>query len=462
MSTEAPILSLPIVESADSSAHSRVVRTTAWVTMAIIAVKATATLKEFVVAGVYGRSDEMDAFLAAFLIPNLLVNLIAESTSQALLPALIRVRVRQGHRRAQELLSGTFTRLIFYLITAVLIIAVAAPFSFHWIAWDFPASKLALSLHLLYSLLPFVVLSGLSIVFSAVLNSAQCFLLPALASGLVPLCALAGTLWAGQRFGTAALAAATVIGASFQFLITATAMTRSGYTFRLQFSPTCEEECMANRQFGALFLSSIVASGGLVADQAFAATLPSGSIATLAFAGRFVGVITAILASSISSTLGPHFASLAAASDWNMCRATLRRWLYIMVVVSLPLTILLIASSPLLIRLTLQHGAFMHRDTIAVAGVLAVYAIQIPFFAISRIHYRFVLALGRGDLILICGTFNLGLNILLDLTFMRWMGVAGLALATSAWVIATCVFLWVCAGRLLRKAEQSSIPEGAV
>ena len=40
----------------------------------------------------------MDAFLAAFLIPNLLINLISESMNQALVPTLIRVREREGPR----------------------------------------------------------------------------------------------------------------------------------------------------------------------------------------------------------------------------------------------------------------------------------------------------------------------------------------------------------------------------
>ena len=62
-------------------------------------VKLAATGKEFVLAGIYGRSDAMDAFLAAFLIPNLLINLIAESMNQALIPTLIRVRIHEGRER---------------------------------------------------------------------------------------------------------------------------------------------------------------------------------------------------------------------------------------------------------------------------------------------------------------------------------------------------------------------------
>ncbi len=62
-----------------------------------IFVKLLATFKEIAVASVYGRSDAMDAFLAAALIPSLLVNLISESMNQALVPTLVRVREQEGH-----------------------------------------------------------------------------------------------------------------------------------------------------------------------------------------------------------------------------------------------------------------------------------------------------------------------------------------------------------------------------
>jgi len=47
---------------------------------------------------------------------------------------------------------------------------------------------------------------------------------------------------------------------------------------------------------------------------------------------------------------------------------------------------------------------------------------------VSRVYYRFVLAMRRTDLILYCGILNLILDIVLDLVLMRFMGVAGLAL----------------------------------
>jgi len=84
-----------------------------------------------------------------------------------------------------------------------------------------------------------------------------------------------------------------------------------------------------------------------------------------------------------------------------------------------------------------------------VAPVLAMYAIQIPFFVSSRVFYRFLIAMRRTDLVLYCGMLNLAVDIVLNLLLMRWLGVAGIALATSFWTVSTFLFLWYWAAKLL-------------
>jgi putative peptidoglycan lipid II flippase len=59
----------------------------------------------------------------------------------------------------------------------------------------------------------------------------------------------------------------------------------------------------------------------------------------------------------------------------------------------------------------------------------------------------------RTDLIFYCGGLNLALDVVLNLVLMRWMGVAGIALATSLWTVSTLAFLWYWSNRLLTNAE---------
>jgi putative peptidoglycan lipid II flippase len=85
------------------------------------------------------------------------------------------------------------------------------------------------------------------------------------------------------------------------------------------------------------------------------------------------------------------------------------------------------------------------------------YAIQIPFFACSRVFYRFLLAMKRSDLILSCGILNLVLDIGLNVVLMRRYGVAGIALATSLWSASTFFFLGYFAWKLLPAPRQKDV-----
>jgi putative peptidoglycan lipid II flippase len=138
--------------------------------------------------------------------------------------------------------------------------------------------------------------------------------------------------------------------------------------------------------------------------------------------------------------------------DWDGCRHTLRTWVMLTAAVSVPLAALLIAGAQPLVRVAYQHGRFGPHDTAIVASVLAMYAIQIPFYVTSRVYYRFIVAMRRTDLVLYCGTINLGLDIVLNLILMHWFGVAGIALATSLWTVSTFFFLWYWSQKLLGRA----------
>ena len=437
----------------DRAMDRRIFRATTSVLAAGVIVKLAATGKEFVVAGIYGRSDAMDAFLAAFLIPNLLVNVIAESMNQALVPTLIRVRIREGREVAQQLLSSSMLWMCLLLTAASLVIAAGARLIFPLIGSGFAAGKLDLSIRLFYGLLPVVLLTGIATNCTAVLNACERFALPALAQLVMPVTVVAVALLLQGRFGIWALVYATVLGASLHAVVVGGLMNARGFAFRLGWSGDNEAAREVARQYGPVLLSSVSASGGLLVDQAMAAMLPAGSVSALVFANRFVSVVVTLMAGAVASVVTPYFSLMVAERDWHGCRRTLRRWSLGLAAVSVPIALLLILGAQPLVRITLQHGAFKAHDTAVVRTVLIMYAIQIPFFVVSRVFYRFIVAMRRTGLVLACGVLNLALDVILNLVLMRRLGVAGIALSTSLWSVSTAAFLWYWATKLIRAAD---------
>lgn len=436
--------------------NRRIFNAAAAVIVAGILVKLVATFKEVTVAGVYGRSDAMDAFLAAALIPGLLINLISESMNQALIPTLIRVREREGHDQAQQLLSSAMLWTILLLAAAAGVMGLLARAFFPLIASHSPAAKLYLAIHLFYVLLPVVVLTGIAANCTAVLNSFDQFALPALAPVVTPLAILICAPMFSARMGIWAMVYGTLAGALIHAALVAWMMDARGYRLRLRWGRMNEAAREVAQQYGPMLLSSVVASSGLLVDQSMAAMLPAGSVSALVYANRFVSVVVTLLAGAVLSAVVPYFSTMVAQNDWAACRRTLRTWGWLTALISIPIAVLLIAGSRFLIRIAFQHGAFGPEDTAVVTPVLAMYAIQIPFFVCSRMFYRFLVAIRRTDLIFYCGLLNLGLDIPLNLLLMRRMGVAGIALATSLWTVSTFLFLWYWARKILRERSQGA------
>lgn len=418
-----------------------------------IIVKLVAAFKEVAVASVYGRSDAMDAFLAAALIPSLLVNLISESMNQALVPTLVRERELEGREHAQQLLSSSMLVMCLLLGAVSAIMALAAHGFFPLIASHFPPAKLELSIHLFYGLLPIVLITGVATNCTAVLNTLDRFALPALAPTVISISVIFGALFLAARCGIWAMVYATLAGSLLHAIAVTWMMDGRGYRFRLHWHGMNAATREVAGQYGPVLLSSLVASGGLLVDQSMAAMLPSGSVSALVYANRFVSVVLTVLAGAVSTAVVPYFSTMIAHRDWAQCRRTIRTWVRLTALVSVPVAILLIAGARPLVRVAFEHGHFGSRDTAIVSSVLAMYAIQIPFYVTSRVYYRFLVAMRRTDLVLYCGILNLGLDVVLNLVLMRRFGVAGIALATSLWTVTTLFYLWFWSKRLLAQVS---------
>jgi putative peptidoglycan lipid II flippase len=448
------------------SVNRRIFRAAAIVTAAGVLVKLVATAKEFVLAGTFGRSDAMDAFLIAFLLPGLLVNLFSESMNQALIPTLVRVREMQGSAKAQELLSSATVWLMMLLTGGSVAMGLAARVFFPLVGRHFSEGKLLLTEELFYGLLPVVVLAGIASNCSAVLNTVDRFAWPALAPMAWPLAVMLGAWLLGPHLGVWALVYSNVVGAGVNALLVVWMMQTHGYRFRLYWHGVDSDIGGALRevagQYGPMLLSGLVASSGLLVDQGMAATLPSGSVSTLVYANRFVSVMLNLLAGAIATAVTPCFSQLVARREWDACRHTINTYVRLTALLSVPVALAMIFGSHLLVRLTYQHGAFGPKDTAAVAPVQAMYAIQLPFYIVSRVFYRYLVAIRRTSLILYCGIINLVLDVVLNLVCMRWYGVAGIALATSLWTVSTFVFLCFWTYRLLPPPGASTIAEPAV
>ena len=414
-----------------SSIHRKIVGATMIVAIFTGIAKVVFFAKELVVAWQFGTMDMLDAFLIAYTVPAFAINLIAGSFNVALMPVYIQAREKEGPASANNLYSSVMTLGTLFLIGCTGFIALSAPLYLRILASGFNPDKLKLTTNLLYVVSPVIVLSGVATIRAAVLNAGEKFLAPALIPVTTPLVTIFLILMGGSLLGIYALALGLVIGQLIESHLLGMALRQRGVMTSFGWHGIDSNLKQVIQQFLPMVAGAFLMGSNQIVDQAFAASLPRGNVAVLGYGNKVISFPLQIAATAIGTSILPYFSTMLARNDWQTARQTLNRYLKLIFLLSIPLTLGLVIFSEPLVRLLLQRGAFTDADTKIVAQVQALGALQIPFYLGGILVVQLISAMKANQIIMLIALINMIVNITIDYLFVKFFGVAGIAFSTS-------------------------------
>jgi putative peptidoglycan lipid II flippase len=415
-------------------------------------VKALSVVKELVVAWKFGTADDLDAFLIALTIPSFIIAIVAGSFNAALIPTYIKVREQEGKKVAQQLFSSATVWSIGLLLITTFIVIVAAPIYLPSITGEFSPKKLELTYQLLWAISPMILLSGINVVWGAILNAGERFALVALAPILTPaimmLLLLAMDVW-----GIWNLATGMIVGQFLEMVVIGVALKRQGISLVPKWYGFDNNLKEVAGQYAPMVAGAFLMCSTELVDRSMAAMLPSGSVAALSYGSKIILLPITIATTGLSTAVIPYFSKMVARDDWAGVRQALKHYMSLIFVATIPLTGLIILFSEPIVRLLLQRGSFTAENTQLVAQIQACFALQIPFYIASVFAVRINSAMRNNQIMMWGSAGNLIVNISLNYLFMNWLGVAGIALSTSCVYLFSFVFLLFFAIRNLKKID---------
>ncbi len=433
--------------------HHKIFRAASVVAICSVLALAGSTARELVVAQWFGRSDALDAFLIAYLLPSFLVSLAAGSFNSAVIPTFIEVRRTEGEEAAQRLFSGVMVGSIALMLAVSILLGALAPVYLPLMASGFSPAKLHLTRQLLYALLPFVVLSGLAVIWGGVLNAEERFAMPALLPILVPACAVAFLLLLGKGWGIFALAAGTMFGAAIQATVLGWLLKSRGIRLRPEWRGLDPALSRVIGQYLPMVAGALLMGTTELVNQSMAAMLEPGSVAALNYGRKVVNLIVAVGALPLSTAALPYFSQMVAERDWAACRRALKTYSRLIAAVTVPVTLALVLLSRPLVRLLFERGAFTALDAKIVSDVQALFLLQVPFYILGNLGVRVVSALKRNAVLMQISAVNVVLNVLLNWVLMKYAGVAGIALSTSVVYMVSCTLVFGSISLALRRED---------
>jgi putative peptidoglycan lipid II flippase len=413
--------------------------------------------RQMVIAGRFGTGIEMDAYQAAFRLPDILFQLMAGGAlGSAFIPTFTGYLTRGDRIGAWRLTSAIINLLLVALTLAAALAALIAPWLVEQIiAPGFDAETAALTARLMRVMLISSVIFGVSGVLMGALNAHQHFLLPAVAPMLYNLAIIGGALFLASSLGVMGLAVGVVVGSALHLLVQVPGLTRFGVRYTPVLTVRDPGVREVTRLMGPRVLGLAVVQLNFLVNTNLASHLGSGAVSALNFAWLLMLLPQGVFAQAVGTAAFPTFAEQVARGERAAMRSALAATLRAVFSLSLPAAVGLAVLRGPLVALLFERGAFGETSTDLVAWALLFYALGLVAHAgleiVARAFYalhdtRTPLLVGGGAMLL-----NVGLSLTLPPLFesASWLPHGGLALANSlATTLELLGLLWLIRGRL--------------
>ncbi|MEA3334832.1 MAG: murein biosynthesis integral membrane protein MurJ [Chloroflexota bacterium] len=411
-------------------------------------------VREIVIGAQFGTGADLDAYLAAFRLPDMIFYLVAGGAlASAFIPTFTSTLSRDSdprHVNAWRLASAV-TNLVLIISTGLAILAaiLAEWLVAHVIAPGFDPAQRILTAELMRIMLIAPILFGVSGIIMGVLNSFQHFLAPALAPIMYNLAIILAALFLAPTMGVRGLALGVVAGAAAHLLVQLSALLQRHPIYQPILGLKDPDVREVGRLMGPRVLGLAAVQINFLVNANLASNLSEGSISALNYAWLMMLLPQGIIAQGIATAVFPTLSAQAAQGMIDSLRSTLNGVLRAMLWLTVPAAAGLVILRIPLITVLLQRGEFGAESTQLTAYALAFFALGLVAHSVLEILVRAFYALHDTWTPVRIGLIAMALNIVLSLLLIRPLAHGGLALAnTLATTLETLALLWLLKPRL--------------
>ena len=406
------------------------------VTGAYLASRLLGWVRTAVMLAVFGATRDLDAYWAAFRIPDMIFQLVAAGAlSSALIPVLAALLHEGRRREAWRLISSAVNLMLIGLVVLAVVFFVAAPWIMPLITERFTPAQLDLTVRLSRIMLLSPILLGLGAVATSALNAGNRFAAAALAPVLYNVAIIVAAL-AGPWLGVTAVAIGVAVGAFLSLAVQIMPLDALGYRYQrvVDLADPATREVIglvAPRALGlgatqvTFIVNTLLATGlgaGLLADYTAAFTayqIPIGII------GLPLGVV---LLPSMSRALaaGEH-----ATFGWLVTRS-----LRLLLFATLFVTAVGMVLRTQVVHLLYGYGNFTPADVETTAQALLFFLVGLAGDSLVVILARAFYADRETRLPVVAAVLAVAVNVVVSVATVGSLGLRGLALgiAIGAWI----------------------------
>lgn len=247
----------------------------------------------------------------------------------------------------------------------------------------------------------------------------------------------------GEVWGMRALALSLVAGAMLRILVELPFVNWK-YRYKPDLSFRDDEFRVIVHRLPAALITAAIAQINHLVDKIMASGFEKGAVSALHYGSKLLHVFSGLLSTAVSTALYPQMVEMITHNKKKELSSIVAKIISIFCVLMIPVTLACVIFSKNLISVVYERGAFEEQSTALTAGAFAFYSLSLLFTAISSVVNNVFYGHGNTKTPMLISLYTITLNIALNYDLSYFMGVNGLALATSVTAIVGMIVNLVC------------------
>lgn len=405
---------------------------TALVLMVITLVsKVTGLIREQFFAYYLGTGKLIDVYNTSTAIPFILFGIIIYGMTSGFIPVYTKIQNEDGTKRANQFTSNLINIMLVIVAVFVVLLLIFAPLLVSLFAPGYEGEKREMTIHFTRILSLGLFSTTTAAIFIGFLQIRGRFIIAEVHGIFMNFLHVTFLVLAFYFKNFYILAYGFLITEFIKYFLFPIALKQERY--KHIFKIDLKDKYLKNLLNIAIPILAMAALDlSTIADQALASNiLRDGGVSAMKYGGLIIQLISGVVTISITTAIYPKLSLYSAKKDLGGLKRTLMEGVLFAFILIIPAVIgVMILSTPM-IKLLFQRGNFNDTSTMISSGILFFYGPTLIGNAINILFNRANYSLENTNAPVIIALVQVILNLILNFVFSYFMGLNGLALATS-------------------------------
>lgn len=396
--------------------------------------------KELILAYFFGVGSVSDAYLISQTIPGTLFQIVGTGISTCFVPIYLRIQIN-GSKEEKKTFVDKFITII--LLLSVFIVGIVLLFTGNVVklfAMGFDAETMSLAIVFTRISVITLFFSGLVYVYTALLQAEKKFFQSAF--GVIPYnigLMLAIVVGAKVHLYAISYLSALAVVAHLIYQIFYVRKLPYHYSLNFKFKDSYIKSTIA--LLPPVVIGVAATEINTLVDRTLASSIIVGGITVITYGTSLFNLVVGIFSQSVSLVYYPSISEASIKKDKALLTHTVHKAVEMSIFFLIPITIGIMLLSKQLVQILYGHGYFGEDSASLVADVLRFYAIGFVPYALKQTFNNLFYSNQKTRTPMVNTVIGIIINIVGNVFLARFMGLRGLAFATSLSSISIAILL---------------------